>query len=163
MNRVFLSLGGNTGDVSHTFELAVDYLLDNYAIQLIHISSLYHSEPKYDEAQDWFWNKVAEIETSLQPAALLQALQTTEKYFGRKREKARRFGPRTLDIDILFYNDLIIQTEQLTIPHPRFAERKFVLLPMSEISLNYVVPGTDETIRNYLDRCPDLSKVEKIL
>ncbi|MDZ7795586.1 MAG: 2-amino-4-hydroxy-6-hydroxymethyldihydropteridine diphosphokinase [Candidatus Marinimicrobia bacterium] len=95
------------------------------------------------------------------PFAVLDHIQNIEERFLRKRDPRRPKGPRTLDIDILFYGDRTIRSEKLTIPHLLFYERKFILLPMAEINVNYTVPGTSMTIADYIQRCPDRSKLEK--
>jgi len=109
-----------------------------------------------------FVNAIAKYHSDLDPFEILDFTSELETRFFRQRDPRRPKGPRTLDIDIIFYGDLILQTDKLTIPHARFKERKFILFPMSEIDVNYQVPGTSLNIADYILRCPDKSKVEKI-
>jgi 2-amino-4-hydroxy-6-hydroxymethyldihydropteridine diphosphokinase len=160
--RVFLGFGGNIGNVPDTIRKAVNILKNMDNISLIRISSLYRTAPMYDISQPDFINAVAEFNVNYTPYAILEIIHELENEFGRKRDSQRRYGPRTLDIDILFWGDRIIREESLIIPHKEFSKRKFVLEPMGEIALNYRVPGTQKTIRDFLKACPDQSRVEKI-
>ncbi len=160
--HVFLGFGGNLGDVADTILKAIQELTNMEEIQLIRKSSFYRTEPLYDTSQPDFINTVAEFTVRISPLELLKTIHKTEEKFGRRRDLNRRYGPRTLDIDILFWGNSIIQEETLSIPHKEFSRRKFVLEPMGEIALNYTVPGTAKTIRDFLNECPDQSRVEKI-
>ena len=116
----------------------------------------------YDLNQPDFVNAVVKYNSDLQPEEILSYINEIETRFFRQRDPKRPMGPRTLDIDIIFYGDLVLNTKKLSIPHPRFHERKFILFPMSEIDVNYIVPGTSLNIADYTLRCPDKSKLEKI-
>lgn len=161
MNRLILSLGGNLGDVPALFEKAIPMLKHLLKGEKLVKSGLYRTEPLYDQNQPWFWNMAIAIETPYAPLECLAFCQQTETALGRKRG-LRRYGPRAIDIDLIFFNELSMMSAELTIPHPRFFERKFVLLPISEFAINYLVPGMGQTVGALLQRCPDKSRVEKI-
>ncbi|MDD3806749.1 MAG: 2-amino-4-hydroxy-6-hydroxymethyldihydropteridine diphosphokinase [Candidatus Marinimicrobia bacterium] len=159
---VYLGFGGNVGNVKETLINAI-HDLDVYKnISFIQKSSFYKTQPLYNISQPDFINLVAEFSVGISPFELLKIIQEIEKKYGRKRESTRRYEPRTLDIDILFWNQSIVREKELVIPHLGFSERKFVLEPMSEIALYYCVPGTDKTIQDFLRECPDHSRVEKL-
>ena len=125
---------------------------------MIKKSSLYKTEPLLYKNQDYFINAVAEFSTDLSSESLLEYIHKIEKKYHRERNKEIRYGPRTLDIDILSYNNETIDTDSLKIPHPKFSARKFVLIPMVEIASDYKVKN--KTINSYLNECSDSSKVE---
>lgn len=151
MPRAFIGLGSNIGDTEETIKEALRRLDNNPDINIIAVSSLYLTEPLGYENQPWFSNCVAEVETSLDPDRLLDALQDTENNLGRKR--TIRWGPRTLDLDILLYDKLTICSERLTVPHPRMRERAFVMVPLAEIAATAEFPDgkTAADIRAELD------------
>lgn len=122
----YLSLGSNVGDRRANLMRALSEL------KVKRVSSIYETEPVGPVEQDWFLNCAVEIETDLEPLQLLCQLQGIERSLGRTRTVPG--GPRTLDIDILFYEDLVMETPELTLPHPRMAGRRFVLEPMQEIA-----------------------------
>lgn len=131
--RVFLGLGSNVGDRVETLHSAVYALDDAEGIRVIDVSGVYETEPWGPVEQERFLNCVVRARTSLDPHALLDECQLTERAFGRDRDSERRWGPRTLDIDLLLYGDEEIDTARLTVPHPRIAERAFVLVPLVEV------------------------------
>jgi 2-amino-4-hydroxy-6-hydroxymethyldihydropteridine diphosphokinase len=141
MAEALLALGGNLGDVRATLERAIAMLCDRAAMRLTARSSDYATPPWGVEDQPRFVNLCIAVETSLTPQALLARAQTVERAFGRRREQERRWGPRTLDIDILAYDDLALDEPGLTLPHPRLFERAFVLVPLAEIAANRVIAG----------------------
>ncbi|MFA6617909.1 MAG: 2-amino-4-hydroxy-6-hydroxymethyldihydropteridine diphosphokinase [Candidatus Neomarinimicrobiota bacterium] len=159
---LFLSFGSNIGDSSHLITRAIKEVASNPHIELVEQSSLWRSEPLYDTKQADFVNAVAKFRSDLLAYEILDYISEIEIRFFRIRDPKRPKGPRTLDIDILFYGDRIMNEEKLIIPHPRFHERKFILLPMSEIDVNYTVPGTSLKIKDYIVQCPDKSKLERI-
>ncbi len=159
---LYLGFGSNIGDSGHLITRAVKEVADNPHIAFKEQSSLWRSEPLYDRDQPDFVNAVAVYSSDLDPFEVLDHIQNIEERFLRKRDPVRPKGPRTLDIDILFYGNRTIRSKKLTIPHLLFHERKFILLPMAEINVNYTVPGTSMTIADYIQRCPDRSKLEKI-
>jgi 2-amino-4-hydroxy-6-hydroxymethyldihydropteridine diphosphokinase len=163
MASVLIALGGNVGDVSATFQKAVAHICGMAQAALIARSSDYATPPWGDEQQARFINACIEIETSLDPHALLFVLHKIEKKFGRDRAAERRWGPRTLDLDLIAYDDVSLQTPELTLPHPRLFERAFVLVPLVEIAPDRLIGG--RSIREALaglstegiDRLPDMA------
>ena len=163
MASVLIALGGNVGDVSATFQKAVAHICGMAQAALIARSSDYATPPWGDEQQARFINACIEIETSLDPHALLFVLHKIEKKFGRDRTTERRWGPRTLDLDLIAYDDVSLQTAELTLPHPRLFERAFVLVPLVEIAPDRRIGG--RSIREALaglstegiERLPDMA------
>jgi 2-amino-4-hydroxy-6-hydroxymethyldihydropteridine diphosphokinase len=163
MASVLIALGGNVGDVGATFRKAVAHICGMAQAALIARSSDYATPPWGDEQQPRFINACIEIETSLDPHALLFVLHKIEKKFGRDRTKERRWGPRSLDLDLIAYDDVSLQTPELTLPHPRLFERAFVLVPLVEIAPDRLIGGRG--IREALarlstegiDRLPDMA------
>jgi 2-amino-4-hydroxy-6-hydroxymethyldihydropteridine diphosphokinase len=141
MASALIALGGNVGDVSTTFGQAIADLRAMAQATLKAHSSLYSTPPWGDEHQSHFVNACIEIETGLDPHALLAVLQQIEAKYGRDRSRERRWGPRTLDLDLIAYDDLWLQTPELTLPHPRLFERAFVLVPLVEIVPDRLIGG----------------------
>lgn len=158
MKKIFLSLGANIGDRLQTLDAAVNLLkLKNQKT-----SSIYETEPWGNREQPWFFNLVVSGETELSPRELFKHIQKIEKKLGRKRGGlALRNRPRNIDIDILYYDNLILNSEDLILPHPRILERKFVLTPMREIEPNFIDPVSKRTIDELLKECGDASVVKK--
>jgi len=138
---VFVGIGGNIGDSVTIVEQALTQLKTLRGCNLSAHSSLYRSEAVSDIPQDDYINAVAMIDTSLDPLALLLELQAIEHAYYRQRDPARPNAPRTLDLDIILFGDRVISDSHLTIPHPRFATRLFVLEPMLEIAGDRFIPG----------------------
>jgi 2-amino-4-hydroxy-6-hydroxymethyldihydropteridine diphosphokinase len=159
---LYLGFGSNLGDSGHLVTRAIKEVASNSHIELVKQSSLWKTEPLYDKNQPDFVNAVVHFKSDLRAQEILNYTSEIETRFMRQRNPDRPMGPRTLDIDIIFYGDIQMHTERLTIPHPRFHERKFILLPMSEINVNYIVPGTSLSIADLILRCPDKTKLEKI-
>ncbi|QDF36884.1 2-amino-4-hydroxy-6-hydroxymethyldihydropteridine diphosphokinase [Bradyrhizobium symbiodeficiens] len=141
MASVLIALGGNVGDVRATFAKAIAQICGMAQAALIARSADYATPPWGDEEQDPFINSCVEIETDLDPHALLFVLQKVEQKFGRTRDKERRWGPRTIDLDMIAYDDISLQKPDLTLPHPRLFERAFVLVPLAEIAPDRVISG----------------------
>jgi 2-amino-4-hydroxy-6-hydroxymethyldihydropteridine diphosphokinase len=141
MAEALLALGGNLGDVRATFDRALTMLCDGAGIRLLARSSDYATPPWGVEDQPPFINACVAVETSLTPQALLARAQAVERAFGRDRAHQQRWGPRTLDIDLIAYNDLVLDTQELTLPHPRLFERAFVLVPLAEIAPEHCIGG----------------------
>jgi 2-amino-4-hydroxy-6-hydroxymethyldihydropteridine diphosphokinase len=141
MASALIALGGNLGDVRATFNKAIPQLCGMTQAALVARSADYSTPPWGDEQQPGFINACIEIETSLDPHALLFCLQKVETKFGRDRARERRFGPRTLDLDLIAYDDVRIDRPELTLPHPRLFDRAFVLVPLAEIAPDRVVAG----------------------
>src|SRR6201989_2616110 len=133
MADVLIALGGNVGDVRATFKKAIANICGMTQAALLAHSSDYLTPPWGEEQQDRFVNACINIETSLDPHALLFTLHKIEKKLGRDRAKERHWGPRTLDLDLIAYDDVKIDKPELTLPHPRLFERAFVLVPLAEI------------------------------
>jgi len=141
MGNVLTALGGNVGDVRATFKKAIAHICGMAQAVVIARSSDYATPPWGDEDQDPFINACVEIETDLDPHALLFVMQKVEQKFGRIRDKERRWGPRTLDLDMIAYDDVAMDKPDLTLPHPRLFERAFVLVPLAEIAPDRVISG----------------------
>jgi len=159
MLQVDILLGGNVGNTLEIFNKAKVQMVEK-AGQIIQESSLYQTEA-WGFDSDPFLNQVVTIETTLLPQELLQKLFSIETYFGRER-KGRGYSARTLDLDILFVEDLVMNEPTLIIPHPRMAERRFVLEPLNELYPNRIHPITGKTISQMISECPDNSRVEKL-
>src|SRR6266851_6637256 len=145
MADVLIALGGNVGDVRATFQKAIANICGMTQGVLLARSSDYATPPWGDAQQAPFVNACIEIETSLDPHALLFTLHKIENKFGRDRVHERRWGPRTLDLDLLAYDDASIDKPELTLPHPRLFERAFVLVPLAEIVPDRVIAGHSVT------------------
>ena len=145
--QVFLGLGSNVGNRKEYLEKAIDALANIPEIKVISMSSVYETEPFGGVAQDNFLNMVIEINTTSAPDKLLETVMAIEKDLDRVRTV--RWGPRTIDIDILLYGDRVINTKDLTIPHVGLTERDFVLIPMLEIAPDVKLPS-GEFLKNFL-------------
>lgn len=162
MGNVLIALGGNIGDVRATFPKAISNILGMAQATLLARSSDYRTPPWGEEAQEPFINACIEVETSLDPHALLFTLHKIEKRFGRDRAKEQRWGPRTLDLDLLAYDDAVIKQPDLTLPHPRLFERAFVLVPLAEIAPDRIIAGRSvatalaQLSTEGIERLPDL-------
>src|SRR3979490_101200 len=141
MADVLIGLGGNVGDVPATFQKTTAKNRGTTQGALLARSSDYATPPWGDEQQARFINACIEIETDLDPHALLFTLHKIEKKFGRDRSKETRWGPRSLDLDLIAYDDLSIQKPELTLPHPHLFERAFVLVPLLEIAPDRLIAG----------------------
>jgi 2-amino-4-hydroxy-6-hydroxymethyldihydropteridine diphosphokinase len=148
----YLSLGGNLGNTIEIFENSLKILAKKVG-KITKLSAFYQTSAWGPVVQDDFINQVIELETMLSARELLAILLEVELEMGRKRKE--RWGPRSLDLDILFFGNEIISEENLEVPHPRLAERKFVLIPLSEIAPSYVHPVFQKTIQQLLLECQD--------
>ncbi len=140
MTEAAIGLGSNLGDRAATIAAALG-LLDGAGVRVTARSSLYETAPWGDADQGPFLNACALVETALSPHALLARCLGIERALGRARDKARRWGPRVIDLDILFFGDLTLTQDGLAIPHPRLFERAFVLTPLAEIAGDRVIAG----------------------
>jgi 2-amino-4-hydroxy-6-hydroxymethyldihydropteridine diphosphokinase len=141
MASALIALGGNVGDVRTTFGRAIADICTKAGAPLIARSSDYATPPWGEEGQPRFVNACIEIDSPLDPHALLHVLHTVEQVFGRDRTRERRWGPRTLDLDLIAFDGVAIDTPELTLPHPRLFERAFVLVPLVEIAPDRVIRG----------------------
>ncbi len=159
MGEAFLLLGSNLGNRLATINQAVDKIQSTAGVVKCR-SSVYETEPWGTDEPLPFLNLVIGIETTLNPIPLLESLMKIESELGRKRDGIKN-QPRTIDIDILLFGDLIMKTEYLTIPHERMHLRKFVLVPMSEIAPDLKHPVMNKSMRQLMDECKDSSWVRK--
>lgn len=157
-HTIYLSAGTNLGDRESNLQEAIASL-NRYRAVVRKVSSIYETEPVGFRDQPWFLNIAIEAGTELTPLALLDCCQEIEQVHGRVRTFAN--APRTIDLDILLYDDLVVSTSRLTLPHPRMAQRKFVLAPLAELAPNVVHPSLKQSIRALLDKCQDRSQVRK--
>ncbi len=156
MARVFVGLGSNLGDREETLRRAVEALGELPDTEVVNVSRFRDTEPVGIRDQPRFLNGAAELETSLAPGELLDALLAIERALGRDRAGVPPGGPRTVDLDLLIYDRLQLDENGLQIPHPRLAERRFVLEPLTELDPRLAVPGrgTVETLLAELDSAP---------
>jgi 2-amino-4-hydroxy-6-hydroxymethyldihydropteridine diphosphokinase len=159
MADALVALGGNLGDVRDALDRAVAAFCDGRDVRLLARSSDYRTPPWGVEDQPPFVNLAIAVATSLAPPALLARAQAVERAFGRERAKERRWGPRPVDIDLIAYDDLDLDTPDLTLPHPRLFERAFVLVPLAEIVPERVIGGIK--VRDALARV-DAKGIEKL-
>ncbi|WP_417584468.1 2-amino-4-hydroxy-6-hydroxymethyldihydropteridine diphosphokinase [Nitrincola sp.] len=153
MNKVrcFIGLGSNLNNPVEQVRSALKELNDIAGIRVTRHSALYRSEPVGPAGQPDYINAVAELNTSLQPLELLDALQQLEQMHQRKR--IQHWGPRTLDLDLLLYNNETINNERLTVPHPYITERNFVLRPLADLESDLTLPDGSK-LMHYLADCP---------
>lgn len=140
--RAYVGLGSNLGDREATLLRAVALLGEADGVEVIGVSGFLETEPWGFADQPWFLNGAAELETTLAPQELLALLLDVERRLGRVRdEDGPRYGPRTVDLDLLVHGDLVVDEPGLQVPHPRLRERRFVLAPLAELAPALVVPG----------------------
>jgi 2-amino-4-hydroxy-6-hydroxymethyldihydropteridine diphosphokinase len=158
MNEAYLSLGSNEGDRIAWLQKALELLAATCG-EIVKISSIYETAAWGLGAQPDFLNMAVLINTDKSPEELLQEIHNIETALGRQRNI--KWGPRTLDIDILLYNHDIIQTPELKVPHPFLHERRFTLVPLVEIAPRYIHPQLHQTVSELLAACPDQLEVHK--
>jgi 2-amino-4-hydroxy-6-hydroxymethyldihydropteridine diphosphokinase len=157
MKQIHISLGSNIGDREKNLTVAIEALVAR-GIQITRRSSIYSTEPVDFGEQGWFLNCVVEAETEFMPRQLLHVLQEIERSMGRRRLVRR--GPRVIDLDILLFGSSVIHSPELEVPHPRMAERRFVLVPLAEIAPEARHPIANKTIRELLGETKDQSAVQ---
>jgi 2-amino-4-hydroxy-6-hydroxymethyldihydropteridine diphosphokinase len=150
MPEALVAFGGNLGDVRDTLDRAVAAFCDGKEVRLLARSADYRTPPWGVEDQPPFVNLAIAVDTGLTPHALLARAQAVEHALGRERAKERRWGPRPIDIDLIAYDDVALDTPDLTLPHPRLFERAFVLVPLAEIAPERVIGGS--RVRDVLAR-----------
>ncbi len=159
MNQTYLLIGGNLGNRSINLDHAKKMLEQNTG-RILSISSVFETAPWGNSDQPAYFNQALSFETSLDPDHLLSNILEIENKMGRKREI--KYGARTIDIDILFYGDLVQDRDQLTIPHPQLHLRKFALEPLNEIAPGFIHPLLKKSISELLHECPDPLTVKKL-
>jgi 2-amino-4-hydroxy-6-hydroxymethyldihydropteridine diphosphokinase len=159
MTRAFVGIGSNLGDREFLIRNAVEGLRAIPNTSVLRISSLYDTDPVGEVEQPSFLNAVAWLETELDPRALLWHLLLIEKRMGRVR--TQRWGPRSIDLDLLFFGDTELEEPDLTIPHPEAHRRAFVLYPLQELDSDFLYPGTREPIRKLIKRLDPTPSVRK--
>lgn len=155
-----IGIGSNLSSPQANCRQALDHLEGHPDIETITCSAFYETEPLGVTEQNWFINAAARVTTKLEPDALLDLLLNVEKVMGRIRNE--KWGPRIIDLDLLLYEDRIIKTPRLEIPHPEMTQRRFVLAPLNELAPDTVHPVTKKTIRQLLSELPDKGKVVKV-
>lgn len=156
---VYLSIGSNLGNSAESLVAAIRQLREHTQIKVMHVSQFYKTEPLSlkQQNQPWYLNACVHIESSLSPIKLLRFTQDIENSFGRIR--LEKWGPRTLDIDLLFYDDLIQKSSDLTLPHPELDKRRFVLEPLAEIAATKIHPIRGLSVQDLLKKSKDSKKV----
>lgn len=157
----YIGIGSNKGDRLGYCQKAADAIRHFKDTAVIRLSSFYETEPLEVSDQEWFINGVAAIRTALTPQALLSACQKVEQDLGRVRTV--RYGPRTIDLDLLLYGERIVSTDRLTLPHPKLHLRRFVLVPMIEIAPKVVHPVLHQTMAELLETVKDDHQVRGLL
>ena len=159
MAIVYLCLGSNVGDRFNTIQSAVNLFSLSDSTSIIRTSALYETEPWGYKDQEWFLNVIIEIKTSLTPEELLSKCQEIENLLGRDRTHEVRWAQRSIDIDIIFYDKLILNTEKLTIPHKHMHKRAFVLVPLLELIPDFVHPVSNKPVTELYDELDDVEDV----
>jgi 2-amino-4-hydroxy-6-hydroxymethyldihydropteridine diphosphokinase len=157
-HRVYVGLGSNLGDRKANIREAEERLAEIPDTRIVKASSLYESEP-HGNAKTWFINSVLEIETELEPEALLKQTLAIEKAMGRKRVSGKRWGSRIIDIDLLLVDNQTVNKKHLKIPHPEMHKRRFVLMPLAELAPHVVHPGLGQSVSAMLATLKDAKRV----
>jgi len=158
---VYMSLGSNIGNRENNLRKAVNLIGSNPSINIVKVSSIYETEPMYLKDQNSFYNIVLEARTGVEPGPfeMMGFLKGIEYSMGRKRVE-NKYGPRIIDIDLLYYGEIFIESVFLTIPHPGIEERKFVLVPLSEITPGFTLKG--ENIEKFIEKSNFTERVDLI-
>ncbi len=160
MRKAASGVGSNQGDSVRICRDVFDLLQKHPAISILRTSALYRTSPVGVTEQNWFINAAVVLHTRLAPQALLELMLEVEKSFGRVR--TIKWGPRSLDLDILFYEDIQLDLPGLKVPHPLMSERLFVLAPLAEIEPDWVHPALGLTVHEMLDRILELDHQQEI-
>ena len=153
MPTAYIALGSNLGDRAEALSSSIRHL--GKLGRIVALSSLYETEPVGYHDQPGFLNAVLALDTQLEPRSLLRALLAIERQLGRDRRKGPSKGPRTLDLDLLMVGDWVVADEELSLPHPALAQRRFVLAPLAEIAPGLRHPGSNQTMADLLAELPD--------
>jgi 2-amino-4-hydroxy-6-hydroxymethyldihydropteridine diphosphokinase len=157
-HRALIGIGSNLGDRKANYQEALDRVVKLPATRIVKASSLYESEPLGD-AKTWFLNAVIEIETDCTAEELVKRLKAIEESMGRKRVKGKRWGSRIIDLDILFFDNEVINKRNLKVPHKEIANRRFVLVPLCELAPQMVHPALNVTLSDLLNALKDKKRV----
>ncbi len=160
---VYIGLGSNLGCREENISRALKQLsgISDGSVKVLRCSSIYESKPWGKTDQPDFLNQVAEVETTLEPKALLVLLKKIERELGRT-QATERWGPRVIDLDILFWDDLILNDDDLVIPHPFISDREFVLAPLSELASHLINPVTGRTIEEMLASISERGNIRRL-
>ena len=161
--QIFLGLGSNLNDKYKNLKNGIMLLKKHPHIWVTDQSHVYQSPAMYNIDQDDFYNMVIKVETNLTPLELLKEIQSIELKTGRKKRNNKKYMPRSLDIDILVFGNLIIHSHLLEIPHPGIQERKFVLKPWNDISPDFLVPDYSAKVSDLLNNISDSSETRRVL
>ena len=163
VEKCYVLFGSNMGNKEAIFAQACQ-LINNRCGQVVKVSSAYESEPWGFEAEEWFLNQVVVVETELSPMDLLQQLLDIERELGRGRHpEIQGYSSRSADLDLLYYGSRVIQTEELTVPHPRLHLRRFALVPLCEVAPDFKHPVFKLTQKELLGQCTDDCIVREML
>ena len=160
MSKAYLLLGSNIGNREKYFSEAEKLILKEIG-RIVKVSGLYETEPWGMKIKDFFLNKVIIVDTNFEPEIILEKILTIELKLGRKHSEIK-YSSRTIDIDILFVDQQILNSETLIIPHPQIANRHFVLTPLAEVCPDFVHPVLSKSINQLLAECKDGLKVKKL-
>ncbi|SVC60807.1 uncharacterized protein METZ01_LOCUS313661 [marine metagenome] len=160
IHTAYIGIGSNLGTSGENCVEAIEKISTNDHIKIISKSSFYKTAPIGDIEQDWFINSVIRVDTKLNPKELLLTLLNIESEMGRMRKE--KWGPRLIDLDLLFYDKLILNQEGITLPHPEIQKRNFVLVPLNEISENLTHPILKKTVKTLLQESSDDTEVKKL-
>jgi 2-amino-4-hydroxy-6-hydroxymethyldihydropteridine diphosphokinase len=160
IHTAYIGIGSNLGTSGENCVEAIEKISTNDHIKIISKSSFYKTAPIGDIEQDWFINSVIRVDTKLNPKELLLTLLNIESEMGRIRKE--KWGPRLIDLDLLFYDKLILNQEGITLPHPEMQKRNFVLVPLNEISESLTHPILKKTVKTLLQESSDDTEVKKL-